>query len=247
MRQLFPTPVDDVSVAETYAADARPAPDGRPWVMANMISSVDGAIEVAGVSGGLGGPGDKEVFSAIRGVPDYILVGSGTVIAENYRRPQTSPAQQAVRAQRGQRPLPQIVIVTGSLSIDADHRVFDPEARPIVATHANAPSDRREALGAVADVIEAGVASIDLPALLAELRARGGKTVLLEGGPTLNGAMVAADLVDEWCVSSAPVMAGGGTEKRMTAGTHTHEPRPMRLERTLVDEGYLFHRYVRTR
>jgi len=116
MRQLFPTPVDDVSVAETYAADARPAPSDRPWVMANMISSVDGAIEVAGVSGGLGGPGDKEVFSAIRGVPDYILVGSGTVIAENYRRPQTSPAQQAVRTARGQRPLPQIVIVSGAFA-----------------------------------------------------------------------------------------------------------------------------------
>ncbi len=247
MRQLYPVPVDDVPVTETYASYSRPAPAGRPWVLANMIASIDGAIDVDGVSGGLGGPADKAVFSAIRSVADHILVGAGTVIAENYRRPQTSAEQQRIRRDRGQQPFPQIVIASSRLSISADHRVFDPDARPIVATHASAPSIRRDALSAVADIIVAGETELHLPTLLAKLAARGANTVLLEGGPTLNGAMVAEDLVDEWCVSCAPMMAGGGTDTRMTAGNHSHGPRHLQLERTLTDDGYLFHRYVRTR
>jgi len=247
MRQLFPNPVDDVSVADRYAADNRPTPADRPWVLANMISSVDGAIDIDGVSGGLGGPGDKAVFSAIRAVADVIVVGAGTVIAENYRRPQTSPEQQERRLARGQSAFPRLVIVSASLSVPADHRVFDPDARPIIATHLTAPAERVESLSAVADIVACGETSVDLPGVLQELRSRGARTALLEGGPKLNGAMVAADLVDEWCVTMAPVMVGGDTALRMTSGSHTHEPRPMRLDRTLVDGDYLFHRYVRTR
>ena len=244
MEQLFPSPVEDVDTAKLFANDARPAKEPLPWVVSNMITSIDGAIEIDGVSGGLGGPADKVVFGAIRAIADVILVGSGTVIAENYRRPQIPPEMQAVRKARGQTSLPRIAIVSGSLSIEVDHRVFDPQARPIVVTHAGAPPDRKRALEEVADVIVAGERSVDLRAALATLCSSGTNTVLLEGGPSLNGAMASAGLIDEMCVSLAPHLAGGNAS-RMLVGTHSAAPGDMLLDRVLHQDGFLFLRYLR--
>jgi riboflavin-specific deaminase-like protein len=246
MDQIFPSPVDDVEPETLYAADERPPPRDRPWVMSNMISSVDGGIAIDGVSGGLGGPADKRIFSAVRAVPDVIVVASGTVIAENYRRPQTPDAIQEHRMARGQAALPRIAIVTRSLQIDPIHRVFDPEARPIVITTSDAPDDRRRALEPVADLMTAGTGSVDLTAALRQLRRSGANVVLLEGGPTLNGAFVDADLVDEVCLSFSPVVIGGNSPRIVNRSANT-EPRRMRLDRTLHEDGFLFHRYLRER
>lgn len=246
MDQLFPTPVDDVDTTALYAADQRPAPAERPWVLANMISSIDGAVAIDGVSGGLGGPGDKAAFRAIRGVADIIVAASGTVIAENYRRAQTPPEIQETRVARGQSPLPRIAIVSGSLNISPDHRVFDPEARPLIITHEESPANRREALAEVADFVVAGSETVDLADALRQLRQLGARTVLVEGGPTLNAAFVGEDLIDEFCLSFSPLLIGG-SGPRVVGSTHNHGPRPMRLDRTLHQDGFLFHRYVRDR
>ena len=246
MDQLFPTPVDDVDTTAVYAGDDRTATGDRPWVMANMISSVDGAVAIDGVSGGLGGPGDKAAFRAIRAVADVIVAASGTVIAENYRRPQTPPDIQEMRVARGQSPLPRIAIVSGSLNIAPDHRVFDPEAPPLVITHAQSPADRRRMLGDVADIIVAGDGSVDFADALQQLKALGADTVLVEGGPTLNAAFVGEDLIDEFCLSFSPLLVGG-SGPRVVGSTHSHDPRPLHLDRTLHEDGFLFHRYLRQR
>jgi len=244
MDRIFPNPVDNIDVSETLAGEARPAPTGRPWVLGNMISSIDGAIAIDGVSGGLGGPADKLVFSALRALVDVILVGSGTVIAENYRRPQTSDAHQAARLERGQSRFPRLAIVSARLSIEDDHRALDPEAPPIIITHGASPIDRRERLAAHAEVLIAGDTEVDLGIALGELAQRGAATVLLEGGPSLNGAMAASDLIDEMNVSVAPLLVGG-SGGRMFSGNHKTKPLEMNLVRTLHQNGYLFHRYVR--
>jgi riboflavin-specific deaminase-like protein len=246
MDQIFPSPVDDVEPETLYAADERPPLPDRPWVMSNMISSVDGGIAIDGVSGGLGGPADKRIFSAVRAVADVIVVASGTVIAENYRRPQTPEAIQERRVARGQAALPRIAIVTRSLKIDPTHRVFDPEARPIIITTSDAPDDRRQALEPVADLMTAGTGSVDLIAALRQLSRSGANVVLVEGGPTLNGAFVDADLVDEVCLSFSPVVIGGNSPRIVNRSANT-DPRHMRLDRTLHEDGFLFHRYLRER
>ncbi len=78
MRQLFPAPEDDVDAEEVHARYAREAPGDRPFVMTNMIESVDGGTAIDGVSGGLGGEADRTVFRAVRSVPDVILVAART-------------------------------------------------------------------------------------------------------------------------------------------------------------------------
>ncbi|MEL7209075.1 MAG: pyrimidine reductase family protein, partial [Actinomycetota bacterium] len=57
MRRLLPGPAEAVDPLTEYGGVARSPVDGRPWVMANMVASADGATAVDGVSGGLGGDG----------------------------------------------------------------------------------------------------------------------------------------------------------------------------------------------
>ena len=88
MRIRWPTPSegeDDLDPVAVVAAEARPAPPGRPWVLANMIASADGsATDAGGRSGGLGGPADKAVFGAVRAIADVVVAGAATVMAEDY-------------------------------------------------------------------------------------------------------------------------------------------------------------------
>jgi riboflavin biosynthesis pyrimidine reductase len=186
------------------------------------------------------------VFSAIRAVPDVIVVASGTVIAENYRTAQTTPEIQKQRVASGQSAIPRITIVTQSLRIDRDHRVFEGPIKPIIITSSTSPLAARATLAPVADLIIAGEGTVDLDAALIELAKAGAQTVLLEGGPTLNGAFVDADLIDELCLSFAPMMLGGDSPRIVAKSTNT-TPHPLTLDRILHQDGYLFHRYLRQR
>jgi riboflavin biosynthesis pyrimidine reductase len=239
MRELYPNPADHVDPSTRYGADDRPAPaGGRPWVLVNMIATVDGATAVDGRSGGLGGPPDKLVFSAIRAVADVILVGAGTVRAESYGPPRIPPGREAP---------PRLAIVTRALDIDPSARVFQEaplDRRPIVVTTERSDPSRRAALAGVADVIVAGDDSVDVVQTVAALGDRGARVVLCEGGPSLNGQLVAAGVLDELCLSLAALVAGGSSP-RLAHAVASPDVVPMRLDRVLEADGMLFLRYVR--
>jgi riboflavin biosynthesis pyrimidine reductase len=245
VRQLFPDPVDDVDPEAVHAALAREVPEGRPYVLVNMISSLDGATAIDGVSGALGGEGDRMMFRALRTVPDVILVAARTANAEHYRAPQISDATRAARVARGQAPVPRIAAVTGQLSVDLSLGMFTDatDARPIVITAHDAPADRRDEVEAVADVIEAGEEMVDLARAMALLRERGVGIVLCEGGPSMNGGMVGLDLVDEWNLSLSPTLAGG--ESHRIVNTAPPAVRLLRLRHVLEYDGMLFLNHVR--
>ncbi len=245
VRQLLPEPAE-VDPYEVHAAAPRPAPAERPWVMLNVIVSVDGSTSVDGVSGPLGSPADKQVFSALRSCADVVLAGAGTVTAESYRPPRTRPDLQELRLARGQRAKPRIAVVSASLSVAPDAELFsDPSERPIVITTEDADPDRAAALEEVADLVRAGRAGrIDLGAALRTLRTEG-PVLLCEGGSTLNGHLVADDLVDEVNVSTAASLAAG-TGPRLAAGS-TEVLRPMALAHLWEADGMLLARYLTQR
>ena len=81
-----------------------------------MIESADGAAEVDGLSGGLSGPGDREVFGVLRALADVILVGAGTARDERYRPARVRPAWAGLRA--GRPAAPPIAVLTGRLDLD---------------------------------------------------------------------------------------------------------------------------------
>ncbi|HVN51042.1 MAG TPA: pyrimidine reductase family protein [Acidimicrobiales bacterium] len=245
MRQLVPEPIGEVDPDDLYPADARPAPAGRPWVLLNMVVSVDGATAVQGRSDGLGGPADRAVFSTLRAIPDVVLAGAGTVRAEGYGPPRTSEAHRDARLARGQAAFPRLAIVSGRLELDARAELFTATpTRPIVITAGSAPDDRRAALAEVADVVVAGDERVDLAAALRELRARDAAVVLCEGGPMVNAQLLAAGMVDEVCVTIDPSLVGGSSA-RMIAGVGPSAPETLRLDRLLEADGVLLARYVR--
>jgi riboflavin biosynthesis pyrimidine reductase len=182
----------------------------RPRVRVNFISSLDGAATLGGVSGGLNNADDTLVFDTLRLLCDVILVGAGTVRAEGYGGIRLSEDDAAWRMRHGLRPQPTVAVVSARLELPPTHPVFvDPAVRPIVVTREAAPADRRRALAAVADVLVCGTDAVDVGRIPAALAERGLPQILCEGGPTLLGSFVAADRVDEFCLTLAPVLEGG--------------------------------------
>lgn len=242
VRQLLPEP-REVDPYEAHASARRRSPADRPWVMLNVVTSVDGSTVVGGVSGPLGSPADKLVFSALRARADVILAGAATVTAENYRPPRTSEAQQRLRAARGQRARPRIAVVSASLSLPLDMELFsDPVERPIVVTTDDADADRVAAAREHADVIQAGRdGRVDLRAALVALHVQG-DVVLCEGGSTLNGHLVAHDLIDEVNLSTSAMLTGG-SGPRLAVGD-VEVVRPLELAHLWEEDGMLLARYL---
>jgi riboflavin biosynthesis pyrimidine reductase len=251
--------LDEIDPAEIYGADSRPPPGDRPWVLVNMIASVDGAAtDPTGRSAGLGGPADLRVFSEIRAVADIVLAGAGTVRAERYGPARMLPAQEEARRARGQSPRPRIAVVTRSLVLDLELPLFretTDEYRPIVITTTTGLDRVRSTGGAsatqdlamVAEIVVAGDESVDWHSALRALRttARAG-VVLVEGGPHTSGQLVAADLVDELCLTVSPQLIGADGP-RIVSGVGAEAPRRMALDRVLLEDDYLFLRYLRLR
>ena len=244
MQRLWPDPgpVDDVDAL--VAAEVRPARPDRPWLLVNMVASLDGAIAVDGRSGSLGGPADKAMFAALRGIADVILVGAGTVRAEGYGPPRPSEAVRAARRARGQAEVPRLAVVSRSLDLDPTAPCFaEANAPPCVVTCGAAPADRRSDLAAVATVVAVGDVEVDLAAALARLAADGAGVVLCEGGPSLNGDLAAAGLIDEWDLTVSPLLVGG-TSARAVHGPALPDPSRFALDRLLEADGLLLGRWI---
>jgi riboflavin biosynthesis pyrimidine reductase len=224
VRQLFQVPVEEVDPEAVYRD--WPAAAGRPAVRLNMIASADGATTLAGVSGGLGGRADQALFALLRRLAEVVLVGAGTVRAERYG-PSSVP----------------IAVVSRSCRFDWEAPFFTAQkARPMVVTAASAPVARRARAAELAEVVVAGEHDVDLAVALDALAARGFRTVLAEGGPTLNAQLVAAGLLDELCLTLAPRLVGGDA-KRVLAGPALAPLADLHLRSVCEQDGFLFLRY----
>ena len=216
--------------------------DGRPWLMYNMVSSVDGATAVQGGSSALNDEDDKALFSALRALPDVILVGAATVRAENYGPVELDEQRKARRVRHGLAPIPRLAIATASLSVEPDMRVFaDPDNRPTVITGQDVDSDRLAEISDVADVVQLG--DLDPESIIASLGEP--DTVLCEGGPTLNGQLISAGFIDEMNLTMSPMIAVGES-RRIAHGNELSPPAEMELARILRGSRSLFLRYIRS-
>ncbi|WP_238419253.1 pyrimidine reductase family protein [Gordonia sp. 'Campus'] len=219
-----------------------------PFVRANMVSSIDGAVTVEGRSGGLGGDGDKALFRVLRGLADVILVGAGTATTEDYGQPQPDAVFAALRDADGQQPAPVLALVSKSLSVPPDYApVTHPQT--VVFTCRDAPADRRRALtDAGATLIDCGDDTVDIAAVLARCVERGWSRVLCEGGPSLLGSVAGADALDELCLTTSPFFVGG-TARRIAVshpGTETPALRSMQPASIITDDdGFVFTRWRR--
>ncbi|MFN6542264.1 pyrimidine reductase family protein [Mycolicibacterium nivoides] len=240
--------VDKIADGQLAQYYAYPDDLQRCWVRGNMISSLDGGATEDGKSGGLGGPGDRAVFNLMRHAADVILMGAATVRIENYSGVQLSVAQRQERQRRGQAEVPPIAVITASAELDHDSKFFTrTEVAPLILTATETVSDARHRLGTLAEVLDASGADptrVDPAVALRILAERKLFRVLTEGGPSLLSLLIENDLLDELCLTVAPILLGGVARRIATGPGQAHtRMRPSHL--LTDDEGYLYTRYVR--
>lgn len=213
----------------------------RPWILANFVSTIDGAAVVEGGSTAINDEDDRTMFGALRAVADFIVVGAGTLRAENYRPVDLDERRRKARIDAGLEEVPHLVVVSRSLDLDPGARVFgDPERRVTILTAEGSPDDRFAALSEVADVVRlSGTAPEDIVHYM-----KVAKVVLCEGGPGLWGQFVGAGLVDEMALTVSPLLVSGDSD-RVARGPVADPPLEMRLADVAYGERSLFLRYVR--
>jgi riboflavin biosynthesis pyrimidine reductase len=243
VHRLLPGPSGDggPSLDEAGLVDAYRLPAGRS-LRVNFVASLDGAITVGGVSEGLGSPGDKRVFQALRALADVVLVGHGTAAAEGYRPIGADSPVGRLRASIGRPPTAPVAVVSRRASLDPGGRLVTDAVSPtILVTCADADAGRREALVAAgAIVLVCGQDDVDLPLALDRLAELGHEQVLCEGGPQLLHAALSAGVVDELDLSTAPALVGGETRLLPAA---LPDARRLDLRQLLEEDGTLFARY----
>lgn len=224
----------------------------RPFVTVNMAASVDGKITSAAreyprMTSRL----DRDHMDRLRAEADAVLVGAGTMRADNPKLHVRSPQMREYRATLGKVPGLLKIVVTRSGVVDAGSGFLaDPDGGGVViATVEDAPLGALADLGPAVEVWALGRDEVDLAALLERLAARGVERLLVEGGGELNWKFVERDLVDELNVTIAPTLLGGREAPTLLEGeglTMEHQRR-LRLEdvRREGDELYLRYGVVR--
>lgn len=184
----------------------------RPFVYINMAMTADGKITSSRrEEPQFTSRRDKATMDRLRAEADALLVGAGTLRADDPPLHVRDAAMKAYRKSLGKPEHLINVLVSASASVDPASRFFsaDHASARIVATVEDAPADKVAALARVAEVWPMGRGRVDLEQVLDRLAARGVARLLVEGGGELNWSFFEKDLVDELYVTLAPAILGG--------------------------------------
>ena len=242
--RLWPDPASGLALDEAMQAfRLPPAPGDRPLVGVNMVTSIDGRAQLEGTADGLAGRTDRLLMRHYRAAYDAVGSGAGTLRAAGLWM-RVGKDLAARRLAEGRSPNPVGVVIAGSDPVPLDTKWFDGDERRILVVGRGNPIE------SAPDGTELVRASEARPAprwILATLASRGIGAFLLEGGPHLNAAFLAAGLIDElyWTVGAhllgtdalpmiAPI-AGGSP--------YAADPRDARLVSVLRHEDELYLRY----
>jgi riboflavin biosynthesis pyrimidine reductase len=213
----------DAAVAlEDLKLGERATPE-RPHVVLNMVATADGHATVGGRSAPMSSDADREVFHALRGQVDAVLAGTATLHAERYGRLVRDPERRAAREARGLAADPLAVLLSRSGDVPADLPLREDPEQP-VALFCGADAEPATALRTLRERHDV-------------------RALLCEGGPTLNGALLRAGLVDELFLTVAPLLAAGDAPRTIVAGDAPDAPLGLVLVWVLHHEGSLFLRY----
>lgn len=240
LNRLHPRPGETTAEELVERLDlASHAPADRPYVVVNMVSTLDGRAAFEGNTRRLSGPEDRSLFHLLRTAGDALLVGAGTARIERYGGAVKNDDLRVRRERHGLDPVQPTVIVSGRLLLPSDLPILQTEGAPVVvATGAD-----HELEGVAADIAYERTGD-DLRLLLARLRSEHGfRSLVCEGGPTLLSHLLAADLVDELFLSITPQLAGGGDEPTVTTGRELIEPAAADLVWVCESNSELFTRW----
>jgi riboflavin-specific deaminase-like protein len=227
---------------EELAADMRLhelAPPDRPYLGVNMVSSLDGKATLDWRTKALSSDVDRRLFHHLRTQADAVMVGAGTAREERYGRMTKNDELRQKRQNEGFVPDALAVVVSGRLALPADLPLLnEPEQTVVIATGSE------ESISGVAGRVEYARVGDDLPRLMAYLREEHGvRSVLCEGGPTLNSFLFAAGLVDELFLTMNPKVIAGAAALTIVAGRELVEPAELDLVSVAEAHGELYTRW----
>lgn len=236
MRALLPG--NGADPATPQGLHDRYRPPSQRWVRANMIASADGAATLQDVSGGLGSPADQQVLAMLRGHADVVLVGAGTVRAEDYGPLSLSTERVNRRRADGRADAPRLAVVGRATSWTGNERwITGAPVPPLLLTTEASAADLPGA-----ETVVCGRDHVDAAAAIDALADRGLGGVLCEGGPSLLSDLARTRL-DELALTYGSLLAGPGAD-RIVTGAPWPSPRRGHLADLLEDDGLLFARYT---
>ena len=208
--RLYPLPSREISAHRLYE-DLELPPAGRhdarrPYVLINMVSSLDGGTTSGGKAARIGSETDRQVMRTLRSHVDAVMIGANTLRAERLSLGLDEPARS--------QPIAIIVTNTGDLPLES-HLIRHERQKVLVLVGESCPEEAIESLGRCggdvllrAPTTQAG--AIDLGVALGVLKDEHAVGLLLiEGGPTLNHALISRNLADELFLTLAPKLLGG--------------------------------------
>ncbi|MCS7475937.1 RibD family protein [Umezawaea endophytica] len=180
----------------------------RPHVLLSVAVSVDGHIDDrSGYRFPLSNADDFDHVDRIRAESGAILVGAGTLRADNPRLLVNSPERRAARVASGRSEFPVKVTVSRSGDLDPDWKFWHHGGDKLVYSTDSGAARASAALGDLADVVALG-SEVDFGALLDDLGDRGVERLMVEGGEAIHTAFLASGLADEIRVAVAPMLIG---------------------------------------
>ena len=188
-----------------------------PYVILNAAMTLDGKIATHTGSSNISGAEDLKRVHELRKQCDGIMVGIGTVLADDPRL-----TVHKIDAKKTDNPVR--VVVDSRLQTPQDARITNDDARTIIAC-ANEYKDEIKSSEKYNDFRKKGVSifwsgdkRVDLKSLMIDLHEEGIEKLMLEGGSTLNFSMIKAGLIDEISICVAPMIAGGVNSKTFFDG-----------------------------
>ncbi|MFG3295717.1 dihydrofolate reductase family protein [Streptomyces sp. NPDC048179] len=216
-----------------------------PHVLLSAAVSLDGYLDDTGPDRLLlSSPADFDRVDEVRASVDAILIGAGTIRADNPRLLVNSPERRAARTAAGRPEYPLKVTVTATGDLDPDARFWHTGGEKIVYT-TDEGARRARALGITADVVPLG-ADLDWPALLEHLHdVRGVRRLMAEGGGTVHTQLLQQGLADELQLVLAPLFVGDPKAPRLF-GPGGYQGGRLRLVETRRIEDVVLMRYEPT-
>ena len=213
--RLYPLPAQEI-LAEAIYEDLDLPPPGRaetsrPYVIINMVSSIDGKANVGGRSSGIGDQTDRRTMRTLRSKADAVMVGANTLRAERLSLGLDEPTCE--------QPLAVIATKTGDVPLESNLIVGERQEVLVVTTQ-DAPRNLDGRLRERARVLRTPATpsgAIDLTEVLEVLKAEHAvEALLVEGGPNLSHALISLNLADELFLTLAPKLTGGTSNESLT-------------------------------
>jgi 5-amino-6-(5-phosphoribosylamino)uracil reductase len=195
------------------------APAERPYVVMNMVSSVDGRAVIEGTERGLGSPTDQRLMRELRVHADVVLNGAGTLRASGTSSKTGDPALEALRVARGKRPAAVAAVMSASGDLPLDRAYFTArDFDAVVYLSRRAAAERRAAIAATGRTVYDVPVGDEVQTMLRHMRDDlGAQLLLVEGGPSVNGQLLEVDAIDELFLTVGPVLVGGSDAQTIVA------------------------------